>query len=497
MYIWSLSNWEALDVQVLSYKNSNIISFTHKKKVENNREKFNNKQTYNYPQGLSASNYGILLKQANKTSFKGRELRKASDVEKLLSEMGIKSSFKGSDLVADCSYKMVKVFEQYFGKKSLPREINFLSFKEDAPSENTNSALGWFKPYSHKVEFNKDKDCYESKDKLKSQSFYYRYDTILRLGAPFHSTSSYLSNFAHEMGHCAHYQRILDTSRSSSFADKCWDTLSDKKVPEGIGKIITKWKLGLYATGEYGGGLCEHMANRIARDVCNNYDSNSELYKGDENDLKYADIFDRKWGKLDPIHPQSYLDFYDQQIWNAGVGGYIGGDGEYHNLKIKEAEDKANEFIEMAEKIAKKEGIKVEDVDLYKVKEFLNNPQKAKEYFEPRQTYEFRHTTNDPFEFNVEEQQSNAVRLVISGVADLAQHPIRNTAALITGNERLAKIPNTERTLRDIYHIEGTVSEPAGAIEQPTSIFDNISSIFSGRSARQHQQERQRQHMFF
>lgn len=113
---------------------------------------------------------------------------------------------------------------------------------------------------------------------------------------------------------------------------------------------MTKWKLGLYANTN----LNEHMANRIARDICNNYDSDYELYEGDEDDLKYADIFDRKWGKLDPIHPQSYLDFYDQQIWNAGVGGYIGGDGEYHNLKIKEAEDRANEFIEMAKKIAQK-----------------------------------------------------------------------------------------------------------------------------------------------
>ena len=210
----------------------------------------------------------------------------------------------------------------------------------------------------------------------------------------------------------------------------------------------------------------------------NNYDSDDEMYEGYSDDLKYADIFDRKWGKLDPLHPQSYLDFYDQQIWNAGVGGYIGGDGEYHNLKIKEAEDKANEFIEMAEKIAKKEGIKVEDVDLYKVKELLSNPQKASEYFAPPRTYEMRDTTNDPFEFNMEEQLNNMGRLVRSGIADFAEHPVRNTAALITGIDRLAKTPNIERTYREIYHIEGTVSEPAGVIEQPTSIFDNISYFF-------------------
>ncbi|MCI5823458.1 MAG: hypothetical protein MRZ90_00820 [Candidatus Gastranaerophilales bacterium] len=88
-------------------------------------------------------------------------------------------------------------------------------------------------------------------------------------------------------------------------------------------------------------------------------------------------------------------------------------------------------------------------------------------------------------------------RLVRSGIADFAEHPVRNTAALITGIDRLAKTPNIERTYREIYHIEGTVSEPAGAIEQPTSLLDNVSSIFSGRSARQHQQERQRQHMLF
>ena len=498
--IWSLNIREALEMQVLSYKNIDITTFKQNKKVKNNREKFNNKQTYNYPKGLCASNDGILLKQANKTSFKGRELRKASDVEKLLNDMGIKSSFKESDFVADCSYKMVKVFEQYFGKKSLPKEINFLSFKESAPGKNTDSTLGWFKLWNHAVEINKDQDCYESKAKLKIQSLSDRYGSIFSGGSPFNSTSSYLSTFAHEMGHCAHYQRILDTSRTSSFANKCWDALYNKTVPKGIGKIMTKWKLGCYATGEYGGGLCEHMANRIARDVCNNYDSYYELYEGYEDDLKYADIFDRKWGKLDPVHPQSYLDFYDQQIWNAGVGGYIGEDGEYHNLKIKEAEDKINEFIEMAEKIARKEDIKVEDVDLYKVKEFLNNPQKAKEYFEPSRTYEMRHTingVNNPYEFNPKEHLINTGRILVSGVNDLLEHPVRNIAACVTGIDRLGKHPNTEKVVREIYHLEGTVSEPAGEIEQKTSFFDNVASLFSGKSARQHQQERQKQHMLF
>lgn len=477
-------------MQISSNKNISVTNFTQTLQTKNNKEKFNSNTQYSYPRGILASNYGILLKKADKTTFKGRKLRNASDVEKLLSEMGIKSSFKGSALVADCSYKMVKVFERYFGKKSLPREINFLSFKEDDPSEETDSTFGWFKPLSHAVEFNKDNDDFASKAKLKTSS-------LINRVLFYQSTSSYLLPFAHEMGHCAHHQRILDTSRTYSFADKCWETLSNKTVPKGIGKIMTIFKLGYYATGKDGGGLNEHMANRIARDVCNNYDSDYELYEGDEDDLKYADIFDRKWGKLDPLHPQSYLDFYDQQIWNAGVGGYIGEDGKYHNLKIKEAEEKANEFIEIAEKIAQKEGIKVEDANLYKVKELLSNPQKASEYFAPPRTYEMRDTINAPLEFNMEEQRSNNMRLLVSRIADFVEHPIRNTTALITGIDRLAKIPNTERTYREIYHIEGTVSEPAGAIEQPTSIFDNISSLFSGRSARQHQQERQRQHILF
>ena len=485
-------------MQVLSYKNIDITTFKQNKKVKNNRnrEKFNNKQIYNYSKGLCASNYGILLKQANKTSFKGRELRKASDVEKLLNDMGIKSSFKGSDLVADCSYKMVEVFEQFFGKKSLPKEINFLSFKEFAPNKKNDSTLGWFKPWNHVVEFNKDQDCYESKAKLKSQSLHDRYGSIFSEDSPFDSTSSYLSTFAHEMGHCAHHQRILDTSRTSFFASKCWNTLNNKTVPKGIGTIMTKWKLGCYANKN----LNEHMANRIARDICNNYDDYYELYLGYEDDLKYADIFDRKWGKLDPLHPQSYLDFYDQQIWNAGAGGYIGEDGEYHNLKIKEAEDKANEFIEMAEKIATKEDIKIEDVDLYMVKEFLSNPQKASEYFEPTQTYEIMHTingVNNPYEFNPKEHLINTGRILVSGVNDLLKHPVRNIAACVTGIDRLGKHPNTEKVVREIYHLEGTVSEPAGAIEQKTSIIDKVSSLFSGKSARQHQQLRQQKHMLF
>lgn len=51
--------------------------------------------------------------------------------------------------------------------------------------------------------------------------------------------------------------------------------------------------------------------------------------------------------------------------------------------------------------------------------------------------------------------------------------------------------------LRKMYHIEGNISEPVGEIEQKTSFFDNVASLFSEKSARQHQQERQQKHMLF
>ena len=488
-------------MQISCAKNISATKFTQTLKTKNNKEKFNSNTQYSYPRGILASSYGILLKKADKTTFKGRELRKASDVEKLLNKMGIKSSFKESSLVADCSYKMVKVFERYFGKKSLPKEINFLSFKEDAPNKDTNSILGWFKPWNHAVEFNKDNDDFASKAKLKINSWINR--IVL-----YQSTSSYLLPFAHEMGHCAHHQRILDTSRTYSFANKCWEALRNKTVPEGIGKIMTKWKLGLYANTN----LNEHMANRIARDICNNYDSDYELYEGDEDDLKYADIFDRKWGKLDPLHPQSYLDFYDQQIWNAGVGGYIGGDGEYHNLKIKEAEDKANEFVEMAEKIAKKEGIKIEDVDLYKVKELLNNTninleikqtntfntkrqnilkliekpkQKSLEYLEAIKSYNI--LDNDDFEKQVFEQfrqiesmdnEEKALERANNLVCELSRH--HHNFAFIYGERIMQQVASNSDDERD-----------------ETSLIDKVSSWFSNKTPQQHQQERQRQHMLF
>lgn len=498
-------------MQVLSYKNIDITTFKQNKKVKNNRnrEKFNNKQIYNYSKGLCASNYGILLKQANKTSFKGRELRKASDVEKLLNDMGIKSSFKGSDLVADCSYKMVEVFEQFFGKKSLPKEIIFLSFKESAPDENTDSTLGWFKPWNHAVEFNKDQDCYESKAKLKTSTILNRIGYIIM---PYSSTSSYLSTFAHEMGHCAHHQRILDTSRTSSFASKCWNTLYNKAVPDGIGKIMTILKLGYYATGKDGGGLCEHMANRIASDICNNYDDYYELYEGYEDDLKYADIFDRKWGKLDPLHPQSYLDFYDQQIWNAGAGGYIGEDGEYHNLKIKEAEDKANEFIEMAEKIATEEDIKIEDVDLYMVKELLNNINKNSEI---KKTYTFN-TKNQNILKVIEKPKQESLKYLkaiksynVIDNDDFEKQVFEQFRQIESMDDEEKALERANRLASELarhhyncFFIYGErvmqqVEQSSDKERDETSIIDKVSSLFSGKSARQHQQLRQQKHMLF
>lgn len=315
---------------------------------------------------LNASSYGILLYNSQNISFQGRKYRNAQDVECILKKRRIKSNFRDNDLVADSSYKMVKVFDYIFGKRSLPKKIEFCSFKKEYPKHV--NATGLFDLSKIGVFFNSDDPSYKSIAKLKR--------TQLRCKLKFwDGTESYLSTFAHEMGHCAHYKHLCDSAPDRYTADECWDALYNTKVPTFIGRMITKFSIGEYANTD----MLEHLANRVAKDVCSNYDSENEFFEGDKEDLYYSDIFDRKWGELSVLHPQSYIDYYTQQVWNAADGGTVDNEGKYHKEEVVYIDRKAREFLAMANKIAKEDNVPLEQVNLKKVKKALKQKQQSLE----------------------------------------------------------------------------------------------------------------------
>ena len=177
------------------------------------------------------------------------------------------------------------------------------------------------------------------------------------------------------MGHCAHYKHLCDSAPDRYTADECWDALYNTKVPTFIGRMITKFSIGEYANTD----MLEHLANRVAKDVCSNYDSKNEFFEGDREDLDYSDIFDRKWGELSVLHPQSYIDYYTQQVWNAADGGTVDNEGKYHKEEVVYIDRKAREFLAMANKIAKEDNVPLEQVNLKKVKKALKQKQQSLE----------------------------------------------------------------------------------------------------------------------
>ncbi len=118
--------------------------------------------------------------------------------------------------------------------------------------------------------------------------------------------------FVHEFAHSAHKNNIEKQGR---YAPAVMNSMRKMQVPTSVGKLITKFKLGNYALDQKG-GMNEFMAERATQDICNKLTDSSWVYYGDKKDVKYDDIFSRKWNCRYST-PQAYLDYYTQQVWNG------------------------------------------------------------------------------------------------------------------------------------------------------------------------------------
>ena len=77
--------------------------------------------------------------------------------------------------------------------------------------------------------------------------------------------------------------------------------------------------------------MCEFLAERMAKDVCAGL-TDDMWVKYKDIDVKYDDIFNRKWNYR-YSSPQSYIDYFTQQVWNGDIEG------------AKRVGDDANEYL--------------------------------------------------------------------------------------------------------------------------------------------------------
>lgn len=112
------------------------------------------------------------------------------------------------------------------------------------------------------------------------------------------------------MGHAAHFEHLKENSLGFMIS-----RLNEAKIPNAIGRLITKYKLGKYAATN----MNEFMAERITKDIVKSLDSN-DIYTGSVSDVQYSDIFSRKWN-CRYICPQAYIDYFTQQVWMSDING--------------------------------------------------------------------------------------------------------------------------------------------------------------------------------
>lgn len=231
-------------------------------------------------------------------NFTSKYGTKAFEIEKALAEKNISCEFKDNNFVAECAEKTVKIFKQLFGEKLLPRSIDF---------DNIPGAYGAYSIDKDSVIINSSLSCFNSKKELATEMAQAKNVFFL---PDEKSTIHYLRTFIHEFGHSAHLKNLQERN-----LDFVGDKLRNTKIPNVVGRLITKFKLGKYSATN----MNEFMAERIAKDIVKNLNKDDE-YIGSPLDVKYSDIFERKWN-CRYITPQSYIDYFTQQVWNGDVEG--------------------------------------------------------------------------------------------------------------------------------------------------------------------------------
>ena len=225
------------------------------------------------------------------------------NTEKRLWQHGLTCEFNDSALVGRCIEKTTKLFKQVFDQKALPKTVAFVPL--------AGLEYGKYDHAEDSVSINSTLPCFKSEEELRKKTEGAKRIFFLPNRA---SSTHYLAPFIHQFGHCAHAHHLKENGNTLSYS-----ILSRMKVPNAIGRLITRFKLGDIAAEN----MDDFMAERIVKDMGKNFDHDAmydEKFIGDKNNLKYDDIFQRKWN-CRYISPQSYIDYYTQQVWNGNIEG--------------------------------------------------------------------------------------------------------------------------------------------------------------------------------
>lgn len=243
--------------------------------------------------------------------FKSYEPAKAGEIAKRLEKnYGLKCSFGDNGFVAECVEKTTKVFDELFGKHNLPKEISYRHYGQTSTRASYDNV--W-----NTVTINKDLDNTWYKD-IASLKSAMKIDQRVLL-PDWSSTRHPAYVFAHEYSHCVHWKHLMQRNGYND-AVKVWHGLVGARIPTAIGRLIARYKISDYAVGTRDNcDMCEFLAERMAQDVCKGLtDTNWEKY-GNIN-VNYDDIFNRNWSYR-YSSPQSYIDYFTQQVWNGDIAG--------------------------------------------------------------------------------------------------------------------------------------------------------------------------------
>ena len=264
--------------------------------------------SFSYKNYVTENRISAQKKYSPNPIFKSYEPAKAKEIAKKIENIyGTRCDFGDNGFLAECVEKTTNVFSNLFGKSKLPSYITYKKEKAESHTASFNYLL-------NTVNFNKDKDntWYKNMDTHKTCMKEEEHFILPDWASSRHPAHV----FTHEYGHCVHWHH-LEEKLGHYDAQKVWNGLVGTNVPTAIGRLITKYKISNYAIK--GNDMCEFMAERMAKDVCKGLTDNLWIpYK--DIDIKYDDIFNRKWSYR-YSSPQSYIDYFTQQVWNGDIEG--------------------------------------------------------------------------------------------------------------------------------------------------------------------------------
>ena len=266
----------------------------------------------------------------NNTSFQSKLINCRRIQNDIYDKYHVSCYFSDNEFLANCVSKTVKLFNKLFGASYLPSRVSYESLSAGIE--------GVYKNFKNEIAFNSKSKTYKNKFHLKVSSLSGWNFLLPNDKSSLHSAHI----FTHEFGHCAHWHH-LESRHGVDSAQKVWTDLEGYMVPDSVGKLIIRYKLGNYAVDSE--DMCEFMAERIAKDICDNL-SGSSWKLNKQPDIDYTDIFQRKW-EYRYTNPQSYLDYFTQQVWNGDTEeALIAADRIKYFLKLVDEGRAVNEAIE-------------------------------------------------------------------------------------------------------------------------------------------------------